>query len=1041
MPIPPLQLDDRTFADLVDELRSLMPRRAPAWTNHNAADPGIMLVELFAWATEAMIYRINRVPPVSRARFLELLGARFQPARPAVVRVKVTTQDLTSPYRLKRGTVLYAQTERRAPRVAFETVQDYWLTPSSPAVVVTARQSELVEGQLLGQSNGQSHQLLMLGQPSILLPSEPFPRRPIVMVGDERWEYRATLRDSGPDDIHFTIRPWLNAVVFGDGCHGRQPADDAPIRVTYRTEQPTLRVVENELVRDTSRKAARVFRLRHPLFALDLQEEDPFEPALYVTNQGPKQRWAYRSSFLDLGVGAAEFTVEPWSNAIRLGDGGGHGQIAQGEIRASYRHTLGAAGNLPRAATFLLDPKLEGTRPRLTVDPTFRPITPGVDRTGLDEARDMAFTLLKPHERAITGADFQELTAQNHADIVRVTPVSGRDLTSETPDAYRPGHVSAILTPRARYELAQPVTLLGEPYAISPDGQRLVTLVEAEVPPGKVLRLWNMVGGAQVEGFSVGSVTRAHFSPDSRRLVTSSEGGLAHLWDAERGELVCNFGNLVDFAFSPTGHRLFTRHTGQTATLWDTDGGLVVASLTAPAAVETALFSPTSDWLATTHSDRTVRLWNTADGALNATLRHAHDVRRVFFGPNGQLLATLDDSGTVYLWRQRFVAAGDASPAHRWGGEQGEPDATFPHNTPVVGMQFSPDGTRLVTWGGAVELWSTRSRQKLASLAGSGFAQVEPAHVCFDPTGRLLAMASRPQEGAEQGAVRLWNARSGEPVGELAHDAPIQTLLFGGDGERLMAIDEAHHLHLWGLVFRRGQPLVVDVSSLLLLDELDEAWLNADGNWLATLKANLLTVWGPGRGRAQSVFYHHHTHASVRSLTPNVVEGGLLATWSDSAEGSNLQRVVRVWHAGHVEDAEALLASRGLITSHHHVAGVGYTDVCITATVVRNATRTDSRGLQRAICAALHAFFHPLQGGPEQTGWPLARPVYASEVYQIVEGVEGVDHVAALHIAPCDAPGWQASGSLARIDLPAHHLVNLRAEPDHFTIALPGAEE
>lgn len=175
MPIPPLQLDDRTFADLVDELQSLMPRRAPAWTNHNVADPGIMLVELFAWATEAMIYRINRVPPASRARFLELLGARFQPARPAVVKVKVTAHGLTGSCRLKRGTMLYAQTDRRAPRVVFEAVQDYWLTPASPAVVVTARQSELVEEKSLGQSNGQSHQLLMLGQPSILLPSEPFP--------------------------------------------------------------------------------------------------------------------------------------------------------------------------------------------------------------------------------------------------------------------------------------------------------------------------------------------------------------------------------------------------------------------------------------------------------------------------------------------------------------------------------------------------------------------------------------------------------------------------------------------------------------------------------------------------------------------------------------------------------------------------------------------------------------------------------------------------------------------------------------------------
>ena len=49
------------------------------------SDPGIMVLELFAWLTEAMLYRINRVSDASRARILELLGATFQPAQPAML--------------------------------------------------------------------------------------------------------------------------------------------------------------------------------------------------------------------------------------------------------------------------------------------------------------------------------------------------------------------------------------------------------------------------------------------------------------------------------------------------------------------------------------------------------------------------------------------------------------------------------------------------------------------------------------------------------------------------------------------------------------------------------------------------------------------------------------------------------------------------------------------------------------------------------------------------------------------------------------------
>ncbi len=75
MPIPLPNLDDRTYADLVEEMRALIPRYAPEWTDHNESDPGIMLVEMFAWLTEALIYRTNRITEASERRFLRLLRA------------------------------------------------------------------------------------------------------------------------------------------------------------------------------------------------------------------------------------------------------------------------------------------------------------------------------------------------------------------------------------------------------------------------------------------------------------------------------------------------------------------------------------------------------------------------------------------------------------------------------------------------------------------------------------------------------------------------------------------------------------------------------------------------------------------------------------------------------------------------------------------------------------------------------------------------------------------------------------------------------
>lgn len=73
MPIKLPNLDDRTFADLVEEAHALIPVHAPAWTNHNESDPGITFIELFAYLTELLIYRLNRVTDANVCAFLRLI--------------------------------------------------------------------------------------------------------------------------------------------------------------------------------------------------------------------------------------------------------------------------------------------------------------------------------------------------------------------------------------------------------------------------------------------------------------------------------------------------------------------------------------------------------------------------------------------------------------------------------------------------------------------------------------------------------------------------------------------------------------------------------------------------------------------------------------------------------------------------------------------------------------------------------------------------------------------------------------------------------
>src|ERR1700694_215727 len=80
MPILPVQLDDRDFEQLFQEAKARIPVHTPQWTNFNESDPGITLVRLFAFMTDNLLYRSNRIPEANRRKFLTLLGIGLQPA-------------------------------------------------------------------------------------------------------------------------------------------------------------------------------------------------------------------------------------------------------------------------------------------------------------------------------------------------------------------------------------------------------------------------------------------------------------------------------------------------------------------------------------------------------------------------------------------------------------------------------------------------------------------------------------------------------------------------------------------------------------------------------------------------------------------------------------------------------------------------------------------------------------------------------------------------------------------------------------------------
>jgi hypothetical protein len=84
MPLQLPVLDDRNYEQLLEDAKRRIPAHTPEWTNFDVeSDPGITLVQLFAFLTDNLLYRANRIPERNRLKFLQLLGIPLQPATAA----------------------------------------------------------------------------------------------------------------------------------------------------------------------------------------------------------------------------------------------------------------------------------------------------------------------------------------------------------------------------------------------------------------------------------------------------------------------------------------------------------------------------------------------------------------------------------------------------------------------------------------------------------------------------------------------------------------------------------------------------------------------------------------------------------------------------------------------------------------------------------------------------------------------------------------------------------------------------------------------
>ena len=121
MPLKTPNLDDRTYKEIIEEAKKLIPRYAPEWTDWNESDPGITMLELFAWLTEMILYRLNQVPDNNFIEFLKLVGIELKTAEPALADLTFTLTEGAESAVIPKGTQVSFEAEGEEDPVIFET--------------------------------------------------------------------------------------------------------------------------------------------------------------------------------------------------------------------------------------------------------------------------------------------------------------------------------------------------------------------------------------------------------------------------------------------------------------------------------------------------------------------------------------------------------------------------------------------------------------------------------------------------------------------------------------------------------------------------------------------------------------------------------------------------------------------------------------------------------------------------------------------------------------------------------------------------------
>lgn len=512
MPLEPPVLDDLTF-DRVKRLALLrIPRYTPEWTDFNESDPGVTLIDLFAWLTELLGYRMNRLPERNYLKFLQLLGMDLEPAQPAVTYLTFTPTPGADTGSVPLLSQVTAQAPGAPAPLIFETTDglDLIRLPLTRVLVfdsgsfsdVTAAnnapgktpirpfgwQPQVGNALYLGfadnpQTPARKPLFPLDMRWHVFLPAEAQAGQPVICHNADApappvnlvWEYRVQenpprwerLQVYHDESLALTREGGIQVQGPGrDFVEAEARGQDRMYWLRVRLDSgsfPGGRAPQIDFIRPNVVAAENLSTVREEFVDTSKGTPDqaftlrfrPVIPQSLVLNVPEQDQtivtWNLKPDFLASGPDDPDYVLNATTGEIRFGDGQ-HGRIpvAGSQIVATkYRYGGGAAGNIPANVATTLPPNTQGID-KVTNE---RAAACGRDEQTLDDFKQAAPALLRHRNRAVSAADYAEL-ARATGGIAKATAIALAH--PDYPGVQFPGAVTVVVVPDTQDVPPQP---------------------------------------------------------------------------------------------------------------------------------------------------------------------------------------------------------------------------------------------------------------------------------------------------------------------------------------------------------------------------------------------------------------------------------------------------------------------------------------------------------------------------------------------------------------------------------------------------------